>query len=232
MPDFIDWLIDWSIHDWLIDWSIHWLFDWLIDFLLFFFNICMIILHLFLQILMNTKELIEKLDLEVIYGDTDSVMINTRSTDYDRVMQIGAEVCFRWCSVFPSPPSLPPPPKFRSLPLNRIYWLVVVCVCGIGQSQGGQALQVAEAGCRRGVPVASAAAEKKVRRLDCLEEGREDAVPSGVEGPRYRPQGLVDAGSRHGPVSHFHHSIHKEIFTKKAKMWFQFQNISMKNEQN
>ncbi|OQV12748.1 DNA polymerase alpha catalytic subunit [Hypsibius exemplaris] len=44
------------------------------------------------EILMNTKELIEKLNLEVIYGDTDSVMINTRSLDFDAVLKIGSDV--------------------------------------------------------------------------------------------------------------------------------------------
>lgn len=41
------------------------------------------------DILMNTKDIVTKLNYEVIYGDTDSIMINTHSTDYDEVFKIG-----------------------------------------------------------------------------------------------------------------------------------------------
>lgn len=41
------------------------------------------------EILMNTKSLVQKLNFEVIYGDTDSIMINTNSTDYEQVFKIG-----------------------------------------------------------------------------------------------------------------------------------------------
>lgn len=41
------------------------------------------------DILMNTKGIVTKLNFEVIYGDTDSIMINTHSTDYDEVLKIG-----------------------------------------------------------------------------------------------------------------------------------------------
>jgi DNA polymerase alpha subunit A len=34
------------------------------------------------------------MNYDVIYGDTDSIMINTNSTDYDQVMSIGANVKF------------------------------------------------------------------------------------------------------------------------------------------
>lgn len=32
------------------------------------------------------------MNFDVVYGDTDSIMINTNSTDYDQVMAIGAKV--------------------------------------------------------------------------------------------------------------------------------------------
>jgi DNA polymerase alpha subunit A len=32
------------------------------------------------------------MNFDVIYGDTDSIMINTNSTDYDQVMSIGTRV--------------------------------------------------------------------------------------------------------------------------------------------
>lgn len=32
------------------------------------------------------------MNFDVIYGDTDSIMINTNSTDYDQVISIGAKV--------------------------------------------------------------------------------------------------------------------------------------------
>lgn len=37
------------------------------------------------EILTNTKDLVQKLCFEVIYGDTDSIMINTHSIEYDQV---------------------------------------------------------------------------------------------------------------------------------------------------
>lgn len=41
------------------------------------------------DILLNTKGIVTKLNFEVIYGDTDSIMINSYSTDYDEVFKIG-----------------------------------------------------------------------------------------------------------------------------------------------
>ena len=44
------------------------------------------------EILLHTKDLIQKMNLDVIYGDTDSVMVNTNSTDYEEVFKLGREV--------------------------------------------------------------------------------------------------------------------------------------------
>uniref|UniRef100_A0A1B0GK25 DNA polymerase n=1 Tax=Lutzomyia longipalpis TaxID=7200 RepID=A0A1B0GK25_LUTLO len=41
------------------------------------------------DILMNTKNLATKLNLEVIYGDTDSIMVNSNCVDYDEAQKIG-----------------------------------------------------------------------------------------------------------------------------------------------
>jgi len=41
---------------------------------------------------MNTKDLVEKMNFQVIYGDTDSIMINTNCLDYDQVFRIGHKV--------------------------------------------------------------------------------------------------------------------------------------------
>jgi len=40
----------------------------------------------------DTKHLVEKLQYEVIYGDTDSLMINTNILEYDDVFSIGRKV--------------------------------------------------------------------------------------------------------------------------------------------
>lgn len=52
--------------------------------------------HFFLakgrEILEDTKHLVEKLQYEVIYGDTDSLMINTNILEYDDVFSIGRKV--------------------------------------------------------------------------------------------------------------------------------------------
>ncbi|ERE64155.1 DNA polymerase alpha catalytic subunit isoform 1 [Cricetulus griseus] len=44
------------------------------------------------EILMHTKEMVQKMNLEVIYGDTDSIMINTNSTNLDEVFKLGNKV--------------------------------------------------------------------------------------------------------------------------------------------
>lgn len=43
------------------------------------------------EILSTTRELAESMSLDVIYGDTDSVMINTRCVDYDAAIKLGHE---------------------------------------------------------------------------------------------------------------------------------------------
>jgi DNA polymerase alpha subunit A len=44
---------------------------------------------------MNTKTLVERMGLDVVYGDTDSIMINTRSTSYDEVLKLGFKVSIK-----------------------------------------------------------------------------------------------------------------------------------------
>ena len=49
------------------------------------------------EILQNTVDLAQnKMNLDVIYGDTDSIMINTRSRDYKETRQIGFRVRCRF----------------------------------------------------------------------------------------------------------------------------------------
>ncbi|XP_030612414.1 DNA polymerase alpha catalytic subunit isoform X3 [Archocentrus centrarchus] len=44
------------------------------------------------EILMHTKDMVQKMNLEVIYGDTDSIMINTNSKSLDEVYKLGNKV--------------------------------------------------------------------------------------------------------------------------------------------
>ncbi|XP_043791060.1 DNA polymerase alpha catalytic subunit isoform X1 [Apis laboriosa] len=44
------------------------------------------------EILQHTKSLVEKLNYEVIYGDTDSIMINTNLLDYEEVFSVGKKI--------------------------------------------------------------------------------------------------------------------------------------------
>ncbi|XP_037300850.1 DNA polymerase alpha catalytic subunit [Manduca sexta] len=44
------------------------------------------------EILMDTKEIVQKLNYDVVYGDTDSLMINTNCLDYDNVFKIGIDL--------------------------------------------------------------------------------------------------------------------------------------------
>ncbi|WKX92015.1 hypothetical protein Q1695_010220 [Nippostrongylus brasiliensis] len=44
------------------------------------------------EILMHTKDLVEKLGYSVVYGDTDSIMINTNTTDLKQAKKLGFEI--------------------------------------------------------------------------------------------------------------------------------------------
>lgn len=44
------------------------------------------------EILLHTQDLVQKLNFEVIYGDTDSIMINSNCTDYDQVFKLGHKI--------------------------------------------------------------------------------------------------------------------------------------------
>uniref|UniRef100_A0A8B9KI61 DNA polymerase n=1 Tax=Astyanax mexicanus TaxID=7994 RepID=A0A8B9KI61_ASTMX len=44
------------------------------------------------EILMHTKDMVQKMNLDVIYGDTDSIMINSNSTNLEEVMKLGNKV--------------------------------------------------------------------------------------------------------------------------------------------
>ncbi|XP_037949022.1 DNA polymerase alpha catalytic subunit [Teleopsis dalmanni] len=44
------------------------------------------------EILTNTKSLVQKLNYEVVYGDTDSIMVNTNILDYEQVFKIGHNI--------------------------------------------------------------------------------------------------------------------------------------------
>ncbi|TWW71126.1 DNA polymerase alpha catalytic subunit isoform X1 [Takifugu flavidus] len=44
------------------------------------------------EILMHTKEMVQKMNLDVIYGDTDSIMINTNSKSLEEVFKLGNKV--------------------------------------------------------------------------------------------------------------------------------------------
>ncbi|CDW53295.1 DNA polymerase [Trichuris trichiura] len=48
------------------------------------------------EILIETKDVVEKLGLEVVYGDTDSLMIKTNSNDLDEVLSLGKKVNKRY----------------------------------------------------------------------------------------------------------------------------------------
>lgn len=46
------------------------------------------------EILLQTRDLVTKMNLDVIYGDTDSIMINSNCKDYEEVYRLGHKVIF------------------------------------------------------------------------------------------------------------------------------------------
>lgn len=44
------------------------------------------------EILLQTRDLVRKMNLDVVYGDTDSLMIDSNSNDFELVMKVGLKV--------------------------------------------------------------------------------------------------------------------------------------------
>ncbi|XP_067613903.1 DNA polymerase alpha catalytic subunit [Eurosta solidaginis] len=55
-------------------------------------HLAALVTHKGREILMNTKSLVQKLSYEVVYGDTDSIMVNTNILDFDQVFTIGSGI--------------------------------------------------------------------------------------------------------------------------------------------
>uniref|UniRef100_A0A0K8W209 DNA polymerase n=2 Tax=Bactrocera latifrons TaxID=174628 RepID=A0A0K8W209_BACLA len=55
-------------------------------------HLAALVTHKGREILMNTKSLVQKMSYEVVYGDTDSIMVNTNILDYDQVFTIGNSI--------------------------------------------------------------------------------------------------------------------------------------------
>ena len=55
-------------------------------------HLAALVTHKGREILMNTKSLVQKMNYEVVYGDTDSIMVNTNIIDYDQVFKIGSSI--------------------------------------------------------------------------------------------------------------------------------------------
>nr|XP_023025122.1 DNA polymerase alpha catalytic subunit [Leptinotarsa decemlineata] len=55
-------------------------------------NLAALVTHKGREILTNTRDMVEKMCYEVVYGDTDSIMINTNILEYDQVFKIGTKI--------------------------------------------------------------------------------------------------------------------------------------------
>ncbi|XP_045472031.1 DNA polymerase alpha catalytic subunit [Harmonia axyridis] len=55
-------------------------------------NLAALVTHKGREILTNTRDLVQKMCFEVVYGDTDSIMINTNIIDIDQVNKIGIKI--------------------------------------------------------------------------------------------------------------------------------------------
>ncbi|KAG5880463.1 hypothetical protein JTB14_000568 [Gonioctena quinquepunctata] len=55
-------------------------------------NLAALVTHKGREILTNTRDLVEKMSYEVVYGDTDSIMINTNILEYEQVFKIGIKI--------------------------------------------------------------------------------------------------------------------------------------------
>ncbi|KAH8271225.1 hypothetical protein KR018_001622, partial [Drosophila ironensis] len=55
-------------------------------------HLAALVTHKGREILTSTQQMVQKLNYDVVYGDTDSLMINTNITDYDQVYKIGHSI--------------------------------------------------------------------------------------------------------------------------------------------
>ncbi|CAH1980880.1 unnamed protein product [Acanthoscelides obtectus] len=55
-------------------------------------SLAALVTHKGREILTHTKDLVEKMGYEVVYGDTDSIMISTNLLEYDQVTKIGLKI--------------------------------------------------------------------------------------------------------------------------------------------
>lgn len=55
-------------------------------------SLAALVTHKGREILTNTRDLVQKMCFEVVYGDTDSIMINTNIVDIDQVNKIGIKI--------------------------------------------------------------------------------------------------------------------------------------------
>ncbi|KAH8336020.1 hypothetical protein KR074_009161, partial [Drosophila pseudoananassae] len=55
-------------------------------------HLAALVTHKGREILTNTQQMVQKMNYDVVYGDTDSIMINTNITDYDQVYKIGRDI--------------------------------------------------------------------------------------------------------------------------------------------
>ncbi|XP_030374617.1 DNA polymerase alpha catalytic subunit [Scaptodrosophila lebanonensis] len=55
-------------------------------------HLAALVTHKGREILTNTQALVQKMNYDVVYGDTDSLMVNTNITDYDQVFKIGHSI--------------------------------------------------------------------------------------------------------------------------------------------
>ncbi|KAK1806571.1 hypothetical protein P4O66_005077 [Electrophorus voltai] len=96
------------------------------------------------EILMHTKDMVQKMNLEVIYGDTDSIMINTNSPSLEEVFKLGhrrvepVNARVSWTSACAAanaegPGGAVPCPQVKN-EVNKLYKLVELDIDGVFKS--------------------------------------------------------------------------------------------------
>ncbi|KAJ8971883.1 hypothetical protein NQ314_000496 [Rhamnusium bicolor] len=96
-------------------------------------NLAALVTHKGREILTNTRDLVQKMCYEVVYGDTDSIMINTNSLDYDQVFKIGIKIKQEYAAVTLTKTKdgkLKAQKEYKGLDIVRRDWSQLACEAG------------------------------------------------------------------------------------------------------
>uniref|UniRef100_A0A8C4ZFH4 DNA polymerase n=1 Tax=Gadus morhua TaxID=8049 RepID=A0A8C4ZFH4_GADMO len=158
------------------------------------------------EILLHTKDMVQKMNLEVIYGDTDSIMINTNSRTLEEVFKLGNKVKAEVNKMYKLL-EIDIDGVFKSLLLlkKKKYAALVVEQLGDGRYSTKQELKGLDIVRRDWCDLAKECGNYVIGQI--LSDQSRDAIVENIQ------QQLVELGERvaSGAIDHHQYEIHKAL---------------------